>query len=63
MNEKIKTTSPAVTKLLGYVSEANEIAKDCFSRGANTLGVEALAVAVHYLQAARAFQEMHDAGR
>jgi hypothetical protein len=63
MADDPKTTSPAVMKLLSYVDEANEIAKDCFARGANDLGVDALAVAAHYIQAARAFQEMHDAGR
>jgi hypothetical protein len=52
----------AVSKLLGYVDEANAIAKDCFARGEMELGVEAVAVALHYLQAARAFQDMHDAG-
>ena len=55
-------TSPAVKTLLGYVDEANAIARDCFARGANELGMEAILVAAHYLRAARAFQEMHDAG-
>lgn len=61
-NDKSQT-SPAVTKLLGYAQEANEIALYCFARGANELGVEAIAVAAHYLQAAHAFQKVHDAGR
>jgi hypothetical protein len=58
-----QTTIPAVTKLLGYVDEANTIAKDCFASGNMELGVEALAIAAHYLQAAKAMQEMHDACR
>lgn len=56
-------TSPAVAKLLGYVDEANTIAKDCFATGNMKLGVQALATAAHYHQAARAMHEMNTALR
>lgn len=57
------TTEPAVAKLLGYVDQANAIARDCFAKGQNSLGVDALAMAADFLSAARAMQDMNDASK
>jgi hypothetical protein len=54
------TTSPAVTKLLGFVDQFKSIANDAFAAGDQLAGSRALIISVKYLQAARAMQNMAD---
>lgn len=54
-------TDDLLKQVLGYVDEASAIAKDCFARGANELGIEAIGTAAHYLRLAEALQSIKSA--
>jgi hypothetical protein len=54
---------PASERFAAAASELATIADELFRRGRPDEGVEALAVAAHYLKAARSFETMENAAR